>query len=181
MRILGGVLAVALLLGAWGGTVDAQLIERYMKGYQGPYRARVVDEETKEPLPGTAILVIWEYDKLEFLHSRVTFHDARETLTDTHGDFTIDAPEVEKHLPSRTLKPRFVVFKPGYASEIANFLARGETIKLRRLRSRSQRLESIRSLPPGNVPDEKMRSLIRVMNIEEVGLGLEPSHLQEGK
>lgn len=172
MRRLGAVLGAGLLLALWGGVGDAQLIERYMKGYQGPYQARVVDEETKAPLPGTAILVIWEYDKLEFLHSRVTFHDARETLTDANGEFILDVPEIEKHLPSRTLKPRFVIFKPGYTSSEGHHAARGETIELRRLKSRMRRTEELSKLPPG-IPDEKMLGLIKAINIERESLGLQ--------
>jgi hypothetical protein len=170
-----------LLLLAWSGPADAQLIELYMKGYAGPYHARIVDAETKAPLAGVAVLVIWEYDKIEFLHTRVTFHDAREAQTDANGEFVLDVPEVEKHLPARTLRPRFVLFKPGYASSQGHHTARGETVELRPLQSRKQRLEVIRNTPPGGVPDDKMPGLITLMNVERRALGLDPTHIQGGK
>jgi hypothetical protein len=160
-----------LLLLAWSGPADAQLIERHMKGYAGPYHARIVDADTKAPLAGVAVLIIWEYDKIEFLHTRVTFHDAREAQTDANGEFVLDVPEVEKHLPARTLRPLVVVFKPGYASSQVTHPCRGETIELRPLQSREQRLRELFNVPP-SIPDEKMVELIKAINVERESLGL---------
>src|SRR5262245_56718478 len=97
-----GVLLCGLLLSS-----PAQGWDIYLEGYQGPYRGRVVDAETKEPIAGAAVVAVWMRDKVYPLHSTHVFYAAREVLTAAEGAFEIDEKELERNAPSRTLKPHF--------------------------------------------------------------------------
>lgn len=102
----------------------------------GPWRGRVIDADTKEPIEGAVVVAIWkrEYDTPAGGSSR--FHDAKETLTDEGGRFEIPAYRVsgdnkslwrEKDLqgnialnlfiPGPTISgPDFIIYKPSYGN-----------------------------------------------------------------
>jgi hypothetical protein len=151
----------------------APLDERYLSGYQGPYHGRLVDEETKAPLAGAVVLGIWEYEELHLFHKARVFLDALEALTDTEGRFVLDPKTIEQTSPERTLRPLFVVYQPGYPSQQAAFTMRGETIELRRLKTRAQRLDGLMGIRPPMTLDEKMPNLLRLISTERRALGLE--------
>ena len=167
--VLGAVLLCCLLVG-----VPAEGFDIYLEGYQGPYRGRVVDAETKEPIAGAAVVAVWMRDKVYPLHSTSVFHGAHEVLTAQDGTFVIDGKDLEQNAPTRTLKPYFRVFSPGFASYGDRaFVARGfqdglffdragTTIGLPRLRTDREWLESIARARPSAVPDEAIRNLIRL-------------------
>ena len=175
-----GLTLVTMLCGAGSPAGGGELWERYLKGYQGPYRGRVIDAETKQPLAGAAVVAIWQREKIQLIQLSTVFHDAREVLTDANGEFLLDAPDVEREAPAKTLRPYFVIFTPGYALARGTHEARNETIELRRLKTRKERVEVIGSLPP-SVPDEKIPHLIRLMNAERANLRLDPVHLPKEK
>ncbi len=190
-RIVGIAMLGVLLLSA-PPPLGAQLWERYLKGYHGPYRGRVIDAETKEPLAGAVVVAIWERVKVQLLHSSTVFYNAREVPTDANGEFVLHAEDVERDAPHQTLRPFFIIFFPGFGSypgyQIAPkgflgaiFEGTGVTVELPRLRTREDRLDIVRGLPPLDVPDEKMPNLIRLMNAERVSLGLDPVHLHREK
>jgi hypothetical protein len=191
VMLFGGITTVGVILLGCTAPARGQLWERYLKGYHGPYRGRVIDGETKEPLVGAAVVAIWEREKVQLLHSSTVVHEAREVLTDTNGEFVLQAEDIERVAPRRTLRPFFVIFLPGYGSypdyQMAPqgfrggiLLGAGVTVELPRLGTREQRLDVVRKLPPGSVPDEKMPNLIRLMNLERVSLGLGPVHVPRG-
>ena len=55
----------------------------------GPYRGRVVDAETKQPLAGAAVLAVWRWGGPGLGHPSEGFHDALEVLTDANGEFVV--------------------------------------------------------------------------------------------
>jgi len=79
----------------------------------GPYMGRVVDRETKEPLPGTVVFVRF-YAVGIFQLSQ--FADAVETVTDNRGEFHIPAKRIfTTPVPfGRWEPPASIIFKPGY-------------------------------------------------------------------
>jgi hypothetical protein len=107
-----------------------------------------------------------------FGHETV-FLDALETLTDANGRFVLDPKSIEQSSPKWTRRPLFVVYQPGYPSRQATFVMRGETIELRRLKTRAQRLDGLIGIRPPLTPGEKMPNLLRLINIERRALGLE--------
>lgn len=174
------IAAMGIVLFGCSSATGAQPFERYLKGYQGPYRGRVIDAETKKPIAGAAVVSLWRREKIYILHSSTVFYEAREVLTDAEGQFVLDAEDIERNAPARTLRPWFLIFTPGYASYSGVIEARGETLEIGRLRTRQERLNVIDGLPPGEVPDEKMPNLIRLMNAERISLGLQPVHVPRG-
>ncbi|MBI5591266.1 MAG: carboxypeptidase regulatory-like domain-containing protein [Deltaproteobacteria bacterium] len=81
------------------------------------FRGRVIDAETKEPIEGAVIVVL--YMKWEFGGpgggSTVPM-DAKETLSDKNGDFYFPSYETMIGPLSRERVAEFIFFKPGYKS-----------------------------------------------------------------
>lgn len=142
----------------------------------GPFRGKVVDAETRQPLEGTVVLAVWY--KIPPIGGpggpRSQFYDAQEVLTDAGGEFTLSG--VRGFFPlSEILGPVFIIFKPGYGSfprfapsnEWKDRLVSGEyvTIGLVPARTPEMRRESA-SITTGRVPDEKMPELLRLLRID---------------
>lgn len=155
-----------------------------------PYRGVVVDDATGEPISGAVVLAIWEREKEEILRIINVFYDARETITDSQGKWTILAQDIERRAPDKTWIPLFVAYTPGYfpwgpgsdrATRITGTeFSAGVTLRLRPALTRSDRIAAVRRVPPW-IPDVKMPNLIRLMNQERVGLGFQPTHLPGGQ
>lgn len=81
------------------------------------FRGRVIDSETKQPMEGVVVVVL--YNKWEFSGpgGGNTFPmDAREMLTDKNGDFYFPAYRTMIGPLSRSSEVSFIIFKPGYLS-----------------------------------------------------------------
>jgi len=177
------VLLVAGIVAWVGPSLAVQPL--YLEGItRGPYRGRVVDAETKQPLAGAAVVAMWDRVRRLPLHSRNEFYAAREVLTDADGHFVLDARDIEENAPEETYLPHFVIYYPGYGffpryqvtpqGYIGGiFEGAGATVELRRLRGREERLVILDGLPP-SVPDEAMVQLLRLINAERGTLGLQP-------
>jgi hypothetical protein len=186
--ILGVTFGLALWLLA-SNHGPAGLEPLYLEGLtRGPYRGRVIDAETKAPLAGAAVVAIWERRRRLPMYSRNEFYDAREVVTDADGRFVLDARDIEEKAPEETYLPHFVIYYPGYGffpdhqlrptgSLGRIFEGAGTTVELPRLRTRDQRREAVGALPPP-APGRTMPNLLRLINLERVGLGLQPIHQQ---
>ncbi len=80
--------------------------------FGGTYEGRIVDADTGEPIEGAAVLGVW-YTEMATAGGTVrTFYEARETLSDRNGEFSI--PGLGVRLMSN-VTPLFVnIFKAGY-------------------------------------------------------------------
>ena len=80
--------------------------------YEGSYHGKVIDSKTLEPIEGAVVLGVWHKEYLGAGGAVYEFYDARETLTDKNGEFTMKGmgPRVLTHLE----KTRLVIFKAGY-------------------------------------------------------------------
>jgi len=73
----------------------------------GPYKGRVLDLETGEPIEGAVVAANW------YLTHR--FCDAKETVTDKNGEFVLPKGSCFSFWPFTEMDPaHVVVFKPGY-------------------------------------------------------------------
>ena len=155
------------------------------------YFGKVIDGETKQPIEGAAVLIIYNTEQYGLAGSVSYFADAQETLTDKNGEFKIPAMRIYKF---RVLSgwERYTgvrIFKPGYGCYPKHKYAEPHfdwsslppnqyvTIELPRLKTREERLENEGCFPVG-VPDDRMKKLIELNNIESVDLGLQPTHIR---
>lgn len=78
----------------------------------GPYRGKVIDLETGEPIQGAVVAGTWE---LYILYVKPRFCDTEETITDKNGEFVLPKASCFTLWPlARTRNFHFIVFKPGY-------------------------------------------------------------------
>ena len=81
------------------------------------FRGRVIDAETKEPIEGAVVVVL--YEKWEFGGpggGNTLPMDAKETLTDKDGEFYFTAYRTLIGPLSRVSDVSLIIFKPGYMS-----------------------------------------------------------------
>lgn len=165
----------------------------------GPWKGRIVDMETGEPLEGAVVLAVWDtvYRTPTGPHSN--FYNARETLSDKDGYFEVPRYTPINFLPLiRSIKGPFLhIFKPEYLKvEIYNWegmnekpveLTRwvGDTtytfrlspglIELPRLKTNQERKINLgRPLIPKNM----MPNYMKLENQERINLGFQPYRLK---
>jgi hypothetical protein len=109
-------LALLLLLGlaiACHAGARPREEEVWLRG-TGPYRGRVVDAATQQPIAGAVVVAVWDYEVSLVVDQTTRIHDVLEVVTDAQGAFVVDAPDIERRAPRATLFPVFKIFKPGY-------------------------------------------------------------------
>jgi hypothetical protein len=152
--------------------------EFYIQGTSGPYRGRVIDAHTKQPIPEAMVVAAWYHDVYALVQNNEQFYDAVEVLTDDRGDFVVDAPDIERRAPWRTKFPVFTIFKPGYKYYRGWFASEKEMAQ-RRQRSLlgivelepidfQNKRERLRNLPPRDlsVPSEKIPIFLKILETE---------------
>ncbi|MBI3455805.1 MAG: hypothetical protein HY002_08455 [Candidatus Rokubacteria bacterium] len=156
----------------------------------GPYRGKVVDAETGQPLVGAVVLAIWYREVPTAPHGpAVDYHDALEVLTDANGDFEIPA---KTHFTpiGKIREPDFVVYYPGYAvypsdrarpqgeQVDAAYARRLFRFELSEVKTRE---EWVRVGDPtgrtSKVPESRIPNLVRLVNKQRQDLGLQPIRL----
>ena len=80
--------------------------------YEGDYHGKVIDAETLQPIEGAVVLGVWSKGYHGAGGIAHEYYDARETVTDKNGEFTIKGmgPRAVTHLK----KMNIVIFKVGY-------------------------------------------------------------------
>lgn len=166
----------------------------------GPWKGKIIDSETKEPLEGAVVLAVWDRAYRTPAGDNTYFYNAKEALTDKDGNFEIHSYTPLNLLPliSYIDEPEFTIFKPGYGNlqmALGKYLT-GETsrkeemelngkiyrlapgiVELPKLKTREERLNFLPSLPMYRESHKKAKNYIRLLNTERVELGLE----KEGK
>lgn len=110
--VLIKLLAIAILL----SIASPAFAGGWMFYSDGPYKGKVLDLETGEPIEGAVVAGVWQVDQYGGLGGVIpTFCDARETLTDKNGEFEVPKASCAHWWPFSTLgSPQFTLFKPGY-------------------------------------------------------------------
>jgi hypothetical protein len=57
--------------------------------YDGPYKGRVIDAETGNPIEGVVVLGVWYKEIATAAGGVGSYYDAKETVTDRNGEFEI--------------------------------------------------------------------------------------------
>ncbi|MEM7828502.1 MAG: carboxypeptidase-like regulatory domain-containing protein [Candidatus Aenigmatarchaeota archaeon] len=155
----------------------------YAIRYDGPYRGKVVEAETGEPIEGVVVLGVWYTVTVTPAGGTHNFYDATETVTDKNGEFKISGKGLR--ILSNLEPMQVTIFKVGY--EYLNFpwdeyLKEYKRIKwegskaiipLRKLTMEERRR---RYVDKETIPDNKQQLLIKELNKEykELGIPLYP-------
>lgn len=157
----------------------------------GPYRGKVIDKETGEPLAGAVVFMKVNTVAASLAGGVSTFYDAMEVLTDEKGEFYLDPPRMWRF-------PRGIeswdmsyvkIFKPGYgvypdhpqstrpSSEWRDLLPADEYVvirllKLKTVEERKRNVGNAASYGMEKIPREKQQKILELYNSELKALGL---------
>jgi len=188
LKPISGLYALLLALILFPPTVDAL----------GPWKAQVVDAETRQPLAGVVVVAVWKkYLPVEGTVGIFEYVDSIEEVTGGDGRFVI-AERIFSDADRLILKePDFYLFKPGYgqwrfqgeegwskldAAERKKryeetgrqFESKGAVIEMPSLKTSDERLKFYQSpwRLPGIVPPEKIKRWTDAQQAERKYLGL---------
>lgn len=145
----------------------------------GPYYGQVVDAETKEPIEGAVVLVVFlaEEPSVGGLISHDV--DAFETVTDKNGEFSIPAMKVRSPKSLWTLNKSgyFTIFKPGFGHYPESkgvgpmFVPNGSlppqqkvVVQLPRLSTNEEIMSNMTPRVRSQIPNEKQQKLYESIN-----------------
>ena len=80
--------------------------------YDGPYQGRVIDADTGEPIEGVVVLGVWSSETPTVAGAVHHYYDAKETVTDKNGDFTLAGQGLL--ILSNVTPMNVLIFKAGY-------------------------------------------------------------------
>ena len=89
------------------------------------FRGKLIDADTLKPIEGAVVVAVWRKTKAFLIDSTTDFKDAKETLTDKNGEWSITGPEGQEvprefdllyaiGLRHITGSPEIIYYKPGY-------------------------------------------------------------------
>lgn len=85
---------------------------------RGPFSGKVIDAETKEPIEGAVVLVVWNKDIYGSPGGpSAYFNNVKETLTDKNGEFFIEKYygfTINPLARIRNASSSLIIYKPGY-------------------------------------------------------------------
>jgi hypothetical protein len=102
----------------------------YAARIDGPYQGKVIDAETKQPIEGVVVLGVWYTAQFSPAGATHNFYDAKETVTDKNGDFSI--PGMGLRILSNLESMDVVIFKAGYENIAVPWVSLKEDILLKR-------------------------------------------------
>lgn len=159
----------------------------YAIRYDGTYSGKVVDVETGTPIEGAVVLGTWYTVSHTVAGGVHSYYDARETVTDKNGEFSI--PGMGLRIMSNLEPMHFLIFKAGYEyigfdsweslkvdillSKKIKWEGSKPIIPLRKL-TMEERKKNVPPLPPGEAPYKKIRLMLEEYNKnnKELGLGI---------
>lgn len=151
----------------------------------GPFRGKILDADTKEPIEGVVVFVEWR--QIHFFAGS-TFYDAQETLTDKNGEFHIPGIWVLNPWRHFGVDAILIVYKSGYRAISTGAFRRWKEINpeldyvlkvedwkpvivLKRAINVDERWKNVGYADPGSdIPDEKMKLLMKEINKEKENL-----------
>lgn len=141
----------------------------------GPYRGRIIDADTREPIEGVVVLGVWYKEYAGAGGAIHKFYDARETVTNNNGEFSI--PGMGLMIISNVIPARFSIFKAGYYFNdytSGKTLSKGNAIiQLKKLTMEQRRKQGSPDYP-SEAPEEKIRMMLREINKDRMEKGLKP-------
>jgi hypothetical protein len=84
--------------------------------HKSAFRARVIDAETKEPIEGAVVVVVYEKHVYGPAGGYSSVVKVKEALTDKKGEFFFPSYTTGIHPFSREYYTEFIIYKPGYGN-----------------------------------------------------------------
>lgn len=84
--------------------------------HKSAFRARVIDAETKEPIEGAVVVVVYEKHVYGPAGGYSSVVKVKEALTDKKGEFFFPSYTTGIHPFSREDYADFIIYKPGYGN-----------------------------------------------------------------
>jgi hypothetical protein len=157
----------------------------------GPYEGRILEADTGKPIEGAVVLAVWYKERPTVAGAMSTYYDARETVTDKNGNFSV--PGMGLEILSSVAVPSILVFKAGYEymglwawqafKNAAKVRWEGEkaVIPIRKLTMEERMKKSGPPSPPDEAPLGKVRLMLREINRERVEQGFKPIKIWHGE
>lgn len=92
----------------------------YAARIDGPYRGRVIDADTREPIEGVVVLGTWDRETPTVAGAVHKYYDATETVTDKNGEFEIKGLGVL--VMSNIIPMDVFIFKAGYEYDSGSWI-----------------------------------------------------------
>jgi hypothetical protein len=157
--------------------------------YLAPFKGKVIDTDTKEPIEGAVILAVYHSSVSSVAGSMSYIVDAQETITNANGEFKISSKTVQSEKLSGRPRGEIIIFKPGYGRLLhkkARALGENKTwptpekyivYEIPKLKTKSERSVNL----PGafsfkKIPYEKQKMYINAINEERKKLGLKSTY-----
>lgn len=169
-------------------------IPMYVARYDRTFYGRVVDAETGEPIEGTVVLGTWYSEFPGIAGAGKKFYDARETVTDKNGEFSIPGKGIRV---MGNLKPmRVMIFKAGYNYVEGTWKSFKESfyykdkvkwegskaiIPLKKLTMEERRKELGPPDPPDEAPLKKVILMLREIDKDRIEQGLDTRGIWRGE
>lgn len=158
--------------------------------YLEPYKGRVVEKDTGNPIPGAAVMVKY-YEVLYGFETIERFIDAKEGLTNQNGEYFIQSEWQLRR--GGTPYGQLQIFKPDYwvvEKYLLNFPATMfssrfdhrfwntgfQIYELNKLETKEERLRNLSDVDTGEVDPDKIRHTIIYVDEERQYLGLKPMY-----
>ena len=153
--------------------------------YDGPYEGRVIDAETGEPIEDVIVLGKWDREYITPGGAVHEYYDARETVTDKNGEFSI--PGKGLLLASNITPMDVLIFKAGYEylhttwlglkidgifKEKIKWEGNKAIIPLKKLTIEERKRQGTPSRP--SIPIEEMKLMTEEINKERIKQDLQP-------
>jgi len=155
--------------------------------YDGPYEGRVIDADTGQPIEGVVVLGVWNKEYPTPGGAVHEFYDARETVTDKNGEFSI--PGMGLEILSNVTPMDVLIFKTGYRylestwrglkvdillSKKIKWEGNKAIIPLKKLTMEERKKQGTPSFPSEAYKEKKMPLFIKEINKEEEYFGRQP-------
>lgn len=167
----------------------------YPVRYDGPYKGRVIDAETGQPIEGVVVLGEWSKGLMTPAGTVHSYYDVAETVTDKNGDFEI--PGLGLKILTRVEPMNVLIFKAGYeyigmgpweSFRKDGILKRKVTwrgdraiIPLRKLTMEERKKGHGPPEPPSKAPFEKVRLMLLEIDKEDIERGFSSRGVWNGK
>lgn len=182
------IATILLLVVFLPGCYDCLYRTLHFIQYEGTYRGRIVDADTGAPIENVVVLGTWSRVYPNAAGASHKFYDARETVTDKNGEFSISGMGLK--LFSNIEDMNVLIFKSGYEhlgtmpwvtlQKDSTMLQKVKwedskaIILLRKLSDEERKLHGTPSVPSGAYQERKAALLIKEINKEEIQFGRKP-------